>query len=79
MDKLGIVKMAADQKRAGLVSKAREMGLELVNTAKQIQAAVEAGDLQRLVWVIRSIDPVLAAQIEACHEQLHFLTGLEKA
>ena len=78
-DKAQILKMFAEQKRNDLIGKVKQLALDMASTAKQLDASADQGDLSRLVWLVRSYDPVLAAQLEAAHESLHFLNGLERA
>jgi hypothetical protein len=74
--KIEIALAFATHKREALLAKVKQMALDLAHTAKQLEASAEEADLARLVWTVRPYDAVLAAQIEAAHENLHFLTGL---
>ena len=76
MNKIEIIKTFAEQKRDALLAKVKQMALDMAQTAKQLEALADQADLSRLTWTVRPYDAVLAAQLEAAHENLHFVTGL---
>ncbi len=78
MDKFEIVKKVSTSRRGRLLTRAQNLAVEMARTAVQITKAVEAGDLQRLVWLTKQYDATLAAVLEQTHEDEHLIAGLEK-
>jgi hypothetical protein len=64
------------KKRATLLAKCKQLAADMALTAKHIEISVEQADLGRLAWTVRAYDTVLAAQLDAAYENLHFVTGL---
>jgi hypothetical protein len=79
MDQLKIIRDIFDRRRQKVLRDAETMAREMVKKAKQIEQAVAEGDLQKLVWLTRQYNQVLATELDSVHEDIHLLEGLENA
>jgi hypothetical protein len=76
-EKMDIVKMALDARKQNLLRLANDIARDLQVQAAAIEKAAQAGDVQRLAWLLKNHDARLAGIAETVYEESHLLAGLE--